>query len=204
MNGDGQADVVVLDPREDNVHVLLGQGNGALHTSRVFAAGAGYAPEATRVRASLAIADVDGDHRPDLLISSCPDNVCAAQVLVLIGNGDGSFQSPVGHGTSGPGIGILAAVDLNGDGDVDAVTASCASSRCRAGWLDVLLHEASPSDAGAVAPATVERTLAEESPSASSALANEASMPAVSTPGAATYNVTVATDSAPDLTISRA
>ena len=200
VNSDGWADVVLFDRQEDSVHVLLGQGNGALQTPRAFAAGAGHSREATTARASVAIMDVDGDYRPDLLISSCPDNVCAAQVSVLIGNGDGSFQSPVGHGTSGPGIGILAVVDLNADGYVDTVTASCVSSSCRGGWLDVLLHEASPSDAGAVAPATGATTPAAESPGASSASANEASTPAVSTPGAATYNVTVATDSAPDLT----
>ena len=60
---------------------------------------------------------------------------------MLLGNGDGTFQSPVTYGTSGLYAGSLAVADINGDGKLDLiVTDQCESnSICNTGFLAVLL-----------------------------------------------------------------
>lgn len=54
------------------------------------------------------VADLNGDGRPDV-VSGIGD-------FVLLGNGDGTFQSPFQLGAGGSGI---AVGDLNGDGRPD-------------------------------------------------------------------------------------
>ena len=44
---------------------------------------------------SVAVADVNGDNKPDVVVANwCTDNTCvASSVGVLLGNGDGTFQT---------------------------------------------------------------------------------------------------------------
>jgi hypothetical protein len=64
-------------------------------------------------------ADFNGDGRMDLAASAVPD----AQLAVLLGNGDGSFQTPMVLGNLKNSYSVDAA-DLNGDGKPDLVTTS--------------------------------------------------------------------------------
>src|SRR5262249_39625045 len=62
----------------------------------------------------VAVVDVNGDGKPDITATDANSNT----VSVLLGNGDGTFQSPTTYDTqSNPSW--LAAADLNGDGQVD-------------------------------------------------------------------------------------
>jgi hypothetical protein len=68
---------------------------------------------------AVAVADLNGDGNLDLVVANAIDN----DVQVFLGNGDGSFQSPVSYslGTASPTALVVA--DL-GNGDLDIVTAN--------------------------------------------------------------------------------
>ncbi len=109
FNHDGKIDLAVSSPFE--VQVFLGNGDGTFGPPTAYGVGAVLGP--------LAVADLNGDNNPDLVvINGCTGNVCDNSVSVLLGNGDGTFQTPVTYATpSVPGDLVLA--DFNGDGKVD-------------------------------------------------------------------------------------
>ena len=70
---------------------------------------------------SVAIADLNGDGKPDLLVAdvcrtnnNCPNS--GGGMSVLLGNGDGTFQAAVTYDSGGVQAGSVAVADLNGDG----------------------------------------------------------------------------------------
>jgi hypothetical protein len=68
----------------------------------------------------LAVADLNGDGRPDVVTAGSSTNA----VAVFLGNGDGTLQTPPAlYGTGKYPIGVAVA-DLNGDGKPDLVTAN--------------------------------------------------------------------------------
>jgi hypothetical protein len=80
---------------------------------------------------SVAVADVNGDGKQDLVfVGTCENSDCdtSGTVAVMLGNGDGTFQSAVLYPTGGIGATAVAVADVNGDGIPDLVVAnSCAS-----------------------------------------------------------------------------
>jgi len=65
---------------------------------------------------AIAVADVNGDGHPDLIVT----NKYSQSVSVFLGNGDGSFQAPLSF-TVGNYPDSVAVADLNGDGRPDLV-----------------------------------------------------------------------------------
>ena len=143
VNGDGHQDLVVAnhcqisDCDSGPVSVLLGNGDGSFQAPVNYGSG-GYGPN------SVAIADVNGDGHPDLVVTnSCQTSACrnGGTVSVLLGNGDGSFQAPVSYSSDGINATSAAIADVNADGRPDVVMANyCVTTACENGSVGVLLN----------------------------------------------------------------
>jgi len=139
LNGDGHPDLVVANFFADGggegiLGVLLGKGDGTFEPVVTYDSGGFTAT-------SVAIADVNGDGRPDLVVANdCNTQTCKHGVVaVLLGKGDGTFKKAVKF-PAGIDPQSVVVVDVNGDGKPDAVVAAfCANSNCASGAVDVLL-----------------------------------------------------------------
>jgi len=120
FNGDGFADAVAAG--SSGVWLVTGKGDGT------FNPGVLVVPLLTSV-GNIAAADFNGDHKLDLVVTMPiglpPDD--GAGFAVLLGNGDGTFQSP--QVFTQPLKAVAVAVgDLNRDGHPDIVVSSGFSS----------------------------------------------------------------------------
>ncbi len=143
-NPGGGNDVAVADVNRDGipdvifgtgcgagcVGVLLGNGDGTFQPAATYGTGTVYAP------ASVAVADVNGDGKLDLLTA----NFQANTVSVLLGKGDGTFNPAVTYGSGGFQANSIAVADVNGDHKPDLVVANCGTNKCaEEGFVAVLL-----------------------------------------------------------------
>lgn len=141
VNGDGITDLVVANETDNDycgatVGVLLGNGDGTFQTAVIYGSG-GCEP------ISVAVVDVNKDGKPDILIANaCAVNTQSCEsgsVGVLIGNGNGTFQTAVAYGSGGSGATAVAASDVNGDGKPDLIVANENCSDCTTSVVGVLL-----------------------------------------------------------------
>jgi len=132
VNGDGKVDALVANYGDGTLGVLLGTGTGSFTLQDNPPATGG----ATSVPTSVAIADVNGDGKPDALVA----NRGTSTLGVLLGNGSGGFTLQATSPSTGPGSRptSVAVADFNGDGKPDALVTST-----DAGTLAVLLGNGS-------------------------------------------------------------
>jgi hypothetical protein len=145
VNGDGKLDLLTVNcgpcgSGEGVAGVLLGNGDGTFEPVRTISLPRYYP-------GSIAVADVNGDGKPDLVISffdSCPilSGCVTGGVGVLLGNGDGTFQPAQIYNSKTYGVSAVAVADLNGNGRPDLVVGgACLTSfsACLNADLGVLL-----------------------------------------------------------------
>jgi len=123
FNADGIIDLVTANYYDNNIAVLLGNGDGSFSTAATY--GVGTSPT------TVITADFNRDGKVDFAIS----NRSSHDISVLIGNGDGTFQPALNYQT-GYGVYGLKAADFNGDGWMDLVATSDVSD-----YLYVLLND---------------------------------------------------------------
>ncbi len=79
--------------------------------------GAGASP------AFVAVGDFNGDGNSDLAVANQSSVLGSGGVLVLLGMGDGTFQTAINYG-AGAGPQSVAVGDFNGDGKLDLAVAN--------------------------------------------------------------------------------
>jgi hypothetical protein len=111
FNGDGRLDLLV-----GSGYFLAGNGDGTF-AAPVFA---GFFFEF-----AAAVGDLNGDGKLDLVansqLGSNTTKQSAYSTITVLGNGDGTFQAPITYDV-GPLAVAVGAVDLSGNGKLDAVT----------------------------------------------------------------------------------
>jgi hypothetical protein len=119
VNGDGKLDLLVVANGygEGSAGVLLGNGDGTFQPVHTYDSG-GHNPT------SIAVADVNLDGKPDLVMGGNIAGTSRGVVSVLLGNGDGSFQAAQTYLTGGQDVTSLALADVNGDGKLDVIAAN--------------------------------------------------------------------------------
>jgi hypothetical protein len=130
VNADGRLDVVTIsDNGSGFVSVLQGTGTGT------FAAAVNYAMSSNSFSNGVAVADVSGDGKPDVVTAN-PGNYT---VGVLKNNGTGTFAAvqTFSAGSSGSMPYEVVAADVNGDGKPDILAANVSTNT-----VSVLLNTA--------------------------------------------------------------
>jgi len=123
LNNDGKPDIVVSNYQTSNsdytgrIGVLLGNGDGTFQPAVTYLSGGDG-------NNSVAVADVNGDGRLDLLAVNQGATVGSSTgtLGVLLGNGDETFQPAIANSTtslSADYFGQMAIADFNGDGKLD-------------------------------------------------------------------------------------
>jgi hypothetical protein len=122
FNGDGRLDLVASNMSSDNLSLLLGNGDGTFQAAAgvlVPPVGAQNGLPKVKPDRCLVAADFNKDGRVDLAVVSGDSD----RVLVLFGNGDGTFGQRLVL-SSGVRAYFIAAADFNGDGTPDLIVAA--------------------------------------------------------------------------------
>jgi len=128
VNGDGRPDLVTANSSNigtGTAGVLLGLAGGG------FAAMTNYPTGSTGIPQSVAVADVNGDGRPDLVAANGNSTVG-----VLLGRASGGFAAATTYPTVSTTF-FVAVADVNGDGRPDLVAVNSGSNT-----IQVLLGQA--------------------------------------------------------------
>lgn len=125
FNGDGRPDLAVANYQDGTVSVLLnttpkGAAAASFAAQQKFFVGAG--PR------SVAVADFNGDGRPDLVAANFSDNSLSLLLNTTAPKSDTPSFAPQQTLPGGTGPKSVAAVDLNGDGRIDLAVADISSN----------------------------------------------------------------------------
>ncbi len=122
FNGDGKADIAVIDNNVNTVTVYLGNGAGGFGPGLALPTGSG--PE------WVISADFNGDGKKDLAVANWNDQT----ISIYLGNGSGGFATAVTTAALSGRPNSMVNADMNGDGKQDLVVADYGN-----GTIDILL-----------------------------------------------------------------
>ena len=132
VDGDGKADIAVANEDSSGMGtllILLNNGNAT------FAAPASY-PFGAAGWGGIALADLNGDKRLDVVLSNGGSGVKNSYAGVFLNNGNGTFHAIVNYPVS-DGVDMVALGDVNGDGAIDIAVETSSSGRA----IDVLINK---------------------------------------------------------------
>jgi hypothetical protein len=140
FNKDGKLDLAIAAGTFSGgvVAILLGKGNGTFETEVDYPTTGSF---------SVITGDFNGDGKPDLAVGNAYVGGGGDTISILLGKGDGTFQSYIPVPVPGDGDDSLATADLNHDGKLDLVVASAYNL---AGGVSVLLGNGNGTFAPAV------------------------------------------------------
>jgi hypothetical protein len=119
LNGDGKDDIAyavataVPGSKLFDLYVALGKGDGTFQSPTLVA---------SQIGEFLTAGDTNGDGKADIIAATITEpggGLIGNSLFVLLGNGDGSFQTPVAYTSDIPSDPHLA--DVNGDGIPDII-----------------------------------------------------------------------------------
>jgi uncharacterized repeat protein (TIGR01451 family) len=110
FNGDDKPDLAVANPGSATVSILLNKGDGTFQSAMNVSVG--------NTPAAIVAGDFNRDGKLDLVVITQAAGVSTTSLF--LGNGDGTFQSPL-QINADPNARTLAAADLNLDGKLDLV-----------------------------------------------------------------------------------
>jgi Bacterial Ig-like domain (group 3)/FG-GAP-like repeat len=122
VNNDGHQDVITCDGA-GNAQVFLGDGHGAFSELSPFPDGVGPMGGESQ----LLLADLYGNGKLDLVVGNFGSQGYTGPLMVLEGNGDGTFGGSVSL-KAGFFPTYVASADMNGDGRQDLLVANTVSS----------------------------------------------------------------------------
>ena len=117
FNGDGKLDLAVVANGGydlNTVYILLGNGDGTFQAAKTFATG--------NYPTLIASGDFNGDGKLDLAVGCEGIAGSNGSISILLGNGDGTFQTHTDYTPPGEGLQTVSAMalgDFNGDGKLD-------------------------------------------------------------------------------------
>jgi hypothetical protein len=131
FNGDAKPDLAV--GTGTGLDVLLGNGDGTFQVkSKVPFLVDPSVPDLTEAVTAVEVGDFRGDGKQDIVANA------SGNLDVLLGNGDGTFQGPVGLNVGPVAVDSLALGDFTGDGKLDIVTSNPAPPSSGGPTLSVL------------------------------------------------------------------
>jgi uncharacterized repeat protein (TIGR01451 family) len=109
----------LIGASDGGVIVQLGNGNGTFQAPVGYSISTnGFPANCGSVLCTVRVADFDGDGIPDIAVMN---NGVFGGFAVLLGNGDGTFQTPVKFAVGATALAWMDIADVNGDGQPDVV-----------------------------------------------------------------------------------